>query len=205
MNKYIAEFVGTFLLAFAVGATLTGKFAMPTPVVAAVTLGVLVYVFGGISGAHINPAITLGILSVGRIEALEAINYIVAQLAGAGVAIVASVMVMSPVPAQVTDTPRVFLGEVLGTFCLAIGVASAVFRKASELASGLTIGGSLFLGISVASSGSSGVLNPAVAMGTGSMSIGYVVGPVFGSIVAFQLYRYLAGQEHMPEELTEPK
>ena len=77
MNKYLAEFVGTFLLTLAVSVCLASKFPVPTAVVAALTLGVSVYVFGAISGTHINPAITLGILSVGRISPKDAALYIV--------------------------------------------------------------------------------------------------------------------------------
>ena len=86
MNKYLAEFVGTFLLTLAVSVCLASKFPVPTAVVAALTLGVSVYVFGAISGTHINPAITLGILSVGRISPKDAALYVVSQLAGAGLA-----------------------------------------------------------------------------------------------------------------------
>ena len=59
MNKYLAELLGTFALTLAVGVSLAGKFPVPTPLVAALALGICVYTMSAISGTHINPAITL--------------------------------------------------------------------------------------------------------------------------------------------------
>src|SRR5262245_52072769 len=83
MKKYIAEFLGTFALALAVVLSLAGKFPLPTPVMAALTLGVCVYTFGAISGTQINPAITIGLLAAGKINIKDTVAYIVAQFAGA--------------------------------------------------------------------------------------------------------------------------
>ena len=82
----------------------------------------------------------------------------------------------------------------LGTFWLAIGVAAVVYGKAPGPASGLTIGASLLLGIAMAAPVSNGVLNPAVALGIGSFSAMYVIGPIVGSAIAMVLYRYLASE-----------
>ena len=205
MNKYLAEFVGTFLLTLAVSVCLATKFPVPTAVVAALTLGVSVYVFGAISGTHINPGITLGILSVGRISPKDAALYVVSQLAGAGLAIVISGGLVTRAALTASNTGPVFLAEILGTFCLATGVASVVFGKAPAPAAGLTIGGALLLGLSVASSGSNGVLNPAVAVGIGSISIAYLIAPLVGAVMAFQLYRFLAIERELPQDYPEPK
>ena len=205
MNKYLAEFTGTFLLTLAVSVCLATKFPVPTAVVAALTLGVSVYVFGAISGTHINPAITLGILSVGRISPKDAALYIVSQLAGASLAIVISGGLVTRAALTASNTGPVFLAEILGTFCLATGVASVVFGKAPAPAAGLTIGGALLLGLSIASSGSNGVLNPAVAVGIGSISIAYLIAPLVGAVMAFQLYRFLAIKRELPQDRPEPK
>ena len=200
MNKYLAEFVGTFLLTLAVSVCLAIKFPVPTAVVAALTLGVSVYVFGAISGTHINPAITLGILSVGRISPKDAALYIVSQLAGAGLAIVIGGGLVTRAALTASNTGPVFLAEILAT-----GVASVVFGKAPAPAAGLTIGGALLLGLSVASSGSNGVLNPAVAVGIGSISIAYLIAPLVGAVMAFLLYRFLAIERELPQDYPEPK
>jgi len=57
-------------------------FPVPTPIVAGLTLGLLVYTIGPISGCHINPAVTTGLFSIGKLEAPAAGGYIVAQVIG---------------------------------------------------------------------------------------------------------------------------
>src|SRR5438128_577844 len=114
MNKYIAEFLGTFVLALAVGLSLAGKFPVPTPVVAALTLGVSVYTFGAISGTHINPAITVGLLAIGKIPLLEAAGYLAAQFAGGGVAyFIAGALQGASPHAGPADSVGIILAEAL--------------------------------------------------------------------------------------------
>jgi glycerol uptake facilitator-like aquaporin len=193
MKKLLAEFLGTFALALAVGLSLTGKFPVPTPVAAALTLGICVYTFGAISGTHINPAITIGLAALRKIGLAEAGLYIVAQFAGAGLArFVAACLSGSAPHAGASDSLSIVLAEALGAFWLAIGVASVVHEKVPAPAAGLTIGGSLLLGIMMAAPISNGVLNPAVALGIGSFSVSYALGPVVGAVAAMFLYRFLA-------------
>jgi glycerol uptake facilitator protein len=194
MNRYIAEFVGTFALACAVALSLAGKFPVATPVIAALTLGVCVYTLGGISGTHINPAITIALATIGRIEFKDAAFYLAAQFAGGGLAMFVSGLMLGKPAVTAVDSLPVFAAEALGTFWLAIGVCSVVLGKAPAAAAGLTIGGSLLLGISMAATISNGVLNPAVALGIGSFSTVYVLGPIVGAAAAMLLYRFLAGK-----------
>src|SRR6185503_18448757 len=117
-----------------------------------------------------------------------------AQFAGGGLAMLVSNLMLNPrPPVTAVDSAAVFGAEALGAFFLAIGVASVVFAKAPAPAAGLTIGGSLLLGISIAAPVSNGVLNPAVALGIGSFSAVYALGPIAGACVAMLLYRFLAG------------
>jgi len=90
MNKQIAEFIGTFtLVLFGCGSAviagadigLTGiSFAFGLALIA------MAYGIGPVSGCHINPAVSLGMVAAGRMSMLEAIKYIIAQVAGAIVA-----------------------------------------------------------------------------------------------------------------------
>jgi len=91
------------------------------------------------------------------------------------------------------DSGAVFAAEALGTFVLAAGVAAVVHGKAPGEAAGLTIGGSLLIGISIAARASNGVLNPAVALAIGSLSISYVTAPLVGAAIAMFLYRWITG------------
>lgn len=192
MKKYIAEFIGTFVLVLAVSCSLAGTFPVPTPVIAGLALGYGVYALGGISGAHFNPAITIGALCVRKIYLKDAILYLCAQIVGAAVA-AALAKHMAAVPElPVVDNTMVIIGEILGTFVFAFGVAAAVHGKLSQGASGLAVGGSLLLGISMAAKASNGVLNPAVALGIGSVSVSYLIGPVIGAILAMVLYRFIS-------------
>jgi aquaporin Z len=90
MNKYLAEVLGTFVLVFGgVGsAVLAGSHIGNVGVAFAFGLSLLamVYTIGPISGCHINPAVTLGVLLAKKIEAVEAVIYMVAQVVGAIVA-----------------------------------------------------------------------------------------------------------------------
>ncbi len=192
MKKYIAEFLGTFALALAVGLSLAGKFPLATPLVAGLTLGICVYTFGGISGTHINPAITIGLFSIGKIDVKDALGYLVAQFAAGEAAFWVATMIQGTGPhAGGADGLGIVAAEALGAFWLAIGVSSVVHGKAPGEAAGITIGGSLLLGILLASSRSNGVLNPAVALGIGSFSASYAIAPIVGAVIAMQAYKFL--------------
>src|SRR5262245_37763275 len=90
----LAEFLGTFFLCFAgIAAILSSTAAVGgghgivgIALAHGLALSVAVNAFGGVSGAHFNPAVTAGMLATGRIGAPSAALYVIAQLAGATVA-----------------------------------------------------------------------------------------------------------------------
>src|SRR3954454_11552120 len=90
MKKYLAEVVGTFVLVFGgVGsAVLAGDKIgfLGVSFAFGISLLAMVYVIGPISGCHINPAVTLGVLLARKIKARHAVGYVVAQVVGAIVA-----------------------------------------------------------------------------------------------------------------------
>lgn len=189
----LVEFIGTFLLAFGVGVSIAEHgFAIPTILVAGLILGTIVYTVGPISGAHINPAVTISLFTVGKIELWQAIFYIIVQLIGGYCALLLLAALVGPTGLTPVDSLRSAIGEAIGAFVLIWGVCSVVFKKVEVAASGLTIGSSLSIGIIIALSGSYGVLNPAVALGIGTLSLVYVFAPIVGGICAAQLYRWVA-------------
>ena len=195
-NKYIAEFIGTFALSFIILAAVSTVTPLPLPVavLAGITLGLFVYTIGGLSGAHLNPAVTIGLWSIKKITSKDAIGYLLAQVFAAAVAIV--IVRTLGMAAQEASTVAfgapLFFAEALGAFFFTFGIAAVVHGRVTNALSGTVIGGSLVLGILIATlSGSAGIINPAVAFALNSISFVYLVGPVAGAIVGFNAYRYL--------------
>lgn len=196
MKKLLAEALGTFALVFIVmNAVATGSII--TPLLAGLTLGLMVYAVGHISGTHINPGVTIGAWSIGKISMKDAALYVVAQFAGAGVAMLlvsaflpgSGAAIASAISAD--NTSVVFLAEALGMFFFTFGIASVVYGKTPGNFSGVVVGLSLILGIMFATVGSAGILNPAVAMGLGAFNAMYILGPIIGSIAGMQAYKAL--------------
>src|SRR6266550_5802791 len=87
MQKYFAEFIGTFFLVLTIGCTVIGHGAGPlAPLAIGSALMVMIYAGGHVSGGHYNPAVTLGVWLRGRCAAKDVIPYWVAQLLAAAVA-----------------------------------------------------------------------------------------------------------------------
>lgn len=193
----IAELFGTFILTTAVLTSINNPgFPVPTPVIAGLTLGLLVYTIGPISGCHINPAITVGLFSIGRIDIRDAGAYIVAQFAGSVLAIVlGNIFFSSPTELVVNGAPLTGLAELFGTVLLGFAVASVVVGRVSANLSGLVIGSGLLLGISFAATQSNGVLNPAVALGIGSLGHTYVWGPLGGALIGAFIANFFANEK----------
>ncbi|NDA64759.1 MAG: hypothetical protein EBX50_22445 [Chitinophagia bacterium] len=68
LKKYFAELLGTFSLSLAVVVAVHAGGPISVPLVAGLTLGLFVYSLGHISGAHFNPAVTLGAWTIGKIK-----------------------------------------------------------------------------------------------------------------------------------------
>src|SRR3954467_12449557 len=84
MNKYIAEFIGTFFLVLTIGCTGIGAGGgVIAPLAIGAALMVMVFAGGHISGGHFNPAVTLGVLIRGRLKSADAVPYIIAQVLAA--------------------------------------------------------------------------------------------------------------------------
>lgn len=197
VRALLAEFVGTFGLAGAVLASLNGAIAVPTAVIAGLTLSLFVLSVGNVSGTHINPAVTLGLWSVKKIDNATAVGYIVSQAAGALLAGVAIQTLMgdSYINAGVdwfSDMNwQAFSAEALGMGVFAFGIAGAVHNKLDGMSAAWLVGFSLFIGIVFAATVSNGVLNPAVAAGIESLDWAHLLGPIVGSVIGFNVYQAL--------------
>ncbi len=191
-QAYIAEAIGTFGLSLVVVLSLTGKFPIPVPVVAALTLGLFVYSVGNFSGTHINPAVTIGLLSIKKISWEDAFGYLVAQFIGAALAMgVGKLLGITNLDLPGTSA-MIAISEAVGMFFFSFGIASVVHNKVPKEMSGVVVGGSLLLGVIIASTmGSAGILNPAVELAVGMFTPMYIFGAILGSIIGFNVYALL--------------
>ena len=198
-NKFamlVAEVLGTGVLTGVVLAVSRSPIGLPyfVALAAGLTLAVLVLVIGPTSGSHVNPAVTLGLWTIRKVSTLKAIAYIAAQFVGAVLAWrLYTYLADGPVKniAGKTFDWRVLVAEAAGTLVFTFGIAAAVYQGYDWGKKAATIGGSLILGIFIASAGSNGMLNPAVALGAPSWSKAYVFGPLIGGVLGMNLYAML--------------
>jgi glycerol uptake facilitator protein len=197
-----AEFLGTGLLTLAVISIKTSGvgYSFFVALGAGLAYAVLSFVLGSNSGAHLNPALTIGLWTTRKIKSAKAVLYVVLQLLG-GWAAYGVYVYLVKTHLQNTGgaySTRVMVAEGLGTLVFVFGWAAAAAQKYEGLLWGATVGASLALGILVAAIASNGLINPALAIGThawdvfGSSGWGnYVLGPVVGGIVGVNLYNYV--------------
>jgi len=229
MKKYIAEFVGTCVLvtmgcgtAMLVGCdAASGSGYLLTALAFGLSIVAMAYSIGNISGCHINPAVSLGVLMRGGMSVGDFIGYVVSQVLGAlaGGALLSLIFSMGAVPdltgglgtnglAGVNENAIAgLLVEVVLTFIFVLtilGVTSDKFKHGSlaGLVIGLTLTFVHILGIGL--TGTS--VNPArsigpalVAMLTGNAApMGslwvFIVGPLVGAALAALLYNYLEAE-----------
>ncbi|MFA6552166.1 MAG: aquaporin [Candidatus Paceibacterota bacterium] len=193
MEKYVAEFLGTFALSSIVALSIHKEFGLATPILAALTLMLFVYSVGHISGAHLNPAVTIGAFSLDKIKLSETFGYLAVQFLGA---IAALILLKSYPGKEVTfaanNSGIEGFAEFFGTFIFTFGVAAVMYGKVPSHLNGIVVGGSLLLGIAFASFlGSNAMLNPAVAFSVGSFDWMYIFGPIIGAIAGMNVYKFL--------------
>jgi len=171
MNKYIAEFIGTFFLVLTIGCTGIGAGAgVIAPLAIGAALMVMVFAGGHISGAHYNPAVTLGVLIRGKVNAADVVPYMVAQLTGAGLAALIVIKFLRAGAAVTPIAPHIapaLVAEFLFTFALVYVVLNAATAEGTSGNSfyGLAIGMTVMTGAFAVGDISGGAFNPAVALG----------------------------------------
>ncbi len=191
----VAEFIGTFSLASVVLAmVLRTNFPFFAAAAAGATLGLMVLVIGERTGAHLNPAVTIGQWTLRQIDTMQAVVFVAAQMLGGVVAWTLNEYLLDQTLKNIANTgfdARLFTAEAVGALVLGMGVAAAVTKGYAGLRAATTIGGSLALGIVLASFAGNGLINPAVAVGVQSWSFVYATAPILGCIVGMNLYAYL--------------
>lgn len=207
----VAELVGTFALIF-IGAG-AGALAAGGLVGVALAHGLVVlafcYAYGHISGNHINPAITIGLLAAGEISVAKAASYIAAQLLGGilGAFTLSFALGAEAGKLGATNlTPGVsplqgLVVEAILTFFLVNTVFNAAVSGKAGNFSGLAIGMTLTFCILMGGPLTGASLNPARTLGpaivTGNFAdiAIYLVGPPLGAIAAALLYKFVTSKQ----------
>jgi aquaporin NIP len=206
-KKLLAEYIGTYFLVFAgTGAIiindLTGDV---THVGIAMTFGlivaVLIYSFGHVSGAHFNPAVTIGFLMNRNITVKESFAYIIVQVVGALSASL-TLQLLFPTSALLGATlptfswQQTFLLEIILTFLLmTIIFNSAVSAKAIKPLAGVAIGGTVGLEAMFAGPISGASMNPARSIGPAVVSQHlshlwvYILATIIGAMLSAFVYK----------------
>jgi aquaporin Z len=176
MNKYIAEFIGTFFLVLTVGCTVIGNGAGAlAPLAIGSALMVMIFAGGHISGGHFNPAVTLGVWLRGKCAGKDVAPYMISQIIGAVLAAFAVKFLKggaAATPLQPATLPAL-LAEFLFTFALVYVVLNSATAKGTSGNSfyGLAIGFTVLVGAFSVGNISGGAFNPAVAVGISFMGL----------------------------------
>src|SRR5262245_1926927 len=207
MNKYTAEFIGTFFLVLTIGLTvIAGGAGVIPPLAIGSVLMVMVFACGHISGAHFNPAVTLAVWIRGRCDRKDVAPYILVQLIGAIVAagIVKFLKTGAVATPMTPATGPALLAEFLFTFALAFVVLNVATAKGTSGNSfyGLAIGMTVLAGAFAVGNISGGVFNPAVAVGISTMGLSswdniwiYLVADFLGGAIAALTFKSLNPQD----------
>lgn len=218
ISAALAEFIGTFFLCFAgIAAILSSTTAVggggglvAIALAHGLALSVAVNAFGGVSGAHFNPAVTAGMLVTGRITPPSAVVYVVAQLAGATVAAAACKAIFPaaavaqanlgiPLPAPWATTGVIVLLEFIMTLLLVTAIfGTAVDTRGSAVkiggfGIGLTVAFDILAGgpVTGASMNPARSFGPALVQGYWEWHHLYWIAPVAGGVVAALVYQHL--------------
>jgi aquaporin NIP len=167
---------------------------------------VMVYATGHLSGAHINPAVTLAFTLTRHFPAREALAYVVAQLSGAVVAALTLAAVWTDKPAHLGATlPTVGLGSafvyelVLTAFLMFVIMAVATDTRAVGAAAAIAIGGTVGLDALFGGPVTGASMNPARSFGPALVSGDwrdfwiYLAGPVLGAALGGLTYQLVRG------------
>jgi MIP family channel proteins len=213
----LAELVGTFILVFggtavAVGAILSRPTAgaaydsLAIALAFGLALVAVVAAIGHVSGAHVNPAVTLGMASTGQFPWKSVPAYLGAQLVGAvlgalgtwiafGGAGRSEANLAATYPAQGIGDLQAFVVEILITFILVFVVVSvASDSRAPAAIAPIAVGFALAVGVFIAGPVTGGAVNPVRALGpmlvAGDLTSVwlYILGPIIGGVLAALLY-----------------
>lgn len=226
-RRATAEMIGTgFLIFFGCGSLVMNPFdgakfgVFGVAMVHAFVLSLGISMTMGISGGHLNPAVTLGLLTIKKIAAPDAFVYIASQLVGA---LVGALLVRTILPSNVgsviaygtpmlqatVTVPQAIAIEAVITFLLMSGVMGTIVATNAPKMGGFGVGLTLIPSVMVAGVLTGAAANPARAFGpaviSGNMTAQAVwwIGPIAGAVIAALLWQKVLLRE-VPEEPLVP-
>jgi MIP family channel proteins len=218
IQPLLAEFLGTFYLCFAgIAAILcstpaigSGAGIVGIALAHGLALSVAVNAFGGISGAHFNPAVSLGFFVTRRLPAMSVGPYIAAQLLGATVAAltcraifpveaIAQAQLGIPLPAAWVSPGVVIVAEFVMTYLLMTAIFGTAVDQRGQAVKiggfgiGLTVAFDILAGGAVtgASMNPARSFGPALVLGNWHWHVLYWVAPIAGACTAALVYEHL--------------
>ncbi len=221
VKKYVAEFIGTFVLVlFACGTAVVvgcnsnfGTGYLLTALAFGLVIVAMAYSIGNISGCHINPAVSIAMLVSGKMSVKDFIGYVIAQFAGA---IAGAAVLMALTKEKVNDVwqlgqnalyndniPLSLVVEIILTFVFVITILGVTSKKENSAVSGIVIGLTLTLVhiFGIHFTGTS--VNPARSFGPALFAGGkalsnvwvFIVAPLIGGVLAALVYDLLSTKE----------
>ena len=204
VSKGVAEFIGTFFLTLTIFIAALGRQAGPEGVLAPAAIGltlmVMIYALGHVSGAHFNPAVSIGLFVKGDCSKDELPVYLGAQiLAGVMAWLIGSKVILSDLTIDEVDfgaTKAVLAAEALFTFALVYVIINVATEQSGNQFYGAAIGLTVMAGALTVGSISMGSFNPAVTTmltASGAMAVSdvwlHLVPQVAGAIAAVYVHK----------------
>lgn len=210
-RRAAAEAMAAFTLIFCVGGAAAeeasghGHLGLPgQAAVSGLAIMAMIYAVGHLSGAHINPAVTLAFCLTRHFPRREAASYIAAQLGGAALAGLLLLAVWPDKPGNlgansigISPGPALLVETALSAFLMFVIMAVATDTRAVGPAAAIAIGGVVLLdilvggGVSGASMNPARSFGPALASGTWDDFWIWVVGPIVGTSIGAFAYQYI--------------
>ena len=226
MKKYVAELIGTFsLVLFGCGSAVISGISISGPngiglLGVSIAFGFAVvampYAIGGISGCHINPAVTIGVFAAGKVELKDAFGYIVAQCIGGilGAAVLYLILLGKPGFTMgewalgsngwgegylgAYNTMSAFVIETVMTFLFLFVILAVTSKFGNGTMAGLAIGVTLMLIHLVAIPVTGTSVNPARSLGPALFAGGkalmqlwlFIIAPIVGALLAALVWKF---------------
>ncbi|KAM1058840.1 hypothetical protein ACFX2I_023534 [Malus domestica] len=222
-KKVVAEMIATYMLVFATAGSAALAASdehqvskLGASIAGGLIITVMIYAVGHISGAHMNPAVTLAFAAVRHFPWKQVPIYAVAQLAGSISASFTLYVLLHPIKQLGTTSPsgsetQALIAEIIMTFSM-VFIASAVAtdtKAVGELA-GIAVGSAVCITSIFAGPISGGSMNPARTIGPAIASAYYkgiwvyVVGPVIGALLGSWSYSFIRVSDNPIQAVSPP-